>query len=156
MKYLTLAQGSKGKWPKELWKVQLALNTSVSRLTHETPELMMFGHEAEKNCYDLVSLSSVEATEYLGGDVLIPQANIINSVEEYENLYQKVGFESVELIEATEECWLKHSQYMKNWLYEEFQAGKMNEDEYNFNVSTGEDSLNFSNISYYLVSAKKL
>ena len=46
LKSLTLAQGSKGKWPKELWKVQLALNMSVSRLTHETPELMMFGHEA--------------------------------------------------------------------------------------------------------------
>ena len=61
LKSLTLAQGSKGKWPKELWKVQLALNTSVSRLTHQTPELMMFGHEAEKNCYDLVSLTSVEA-----------------------------------------------------------------------------------------------
>ena len=43
LKSLTLAQGSKGKWPKELWKVQLALNTSVSHLTHETPELMMFG-----------------------------------------------------------------------------------------------------------------
>ena len=94
-------------------------------------------------------------TEYLGGDVLIPQANIINSVEEYKDLYQKVRFESVELIEATEECWLKHSQYMNNWLHEEFQAGKMNEEEYNFNVSTGEKSLSHSNISYYLVSAKK-
>ena len=61
LKSLTLAQGSNGKWPKELWKVQLALNTSVSQLMHGTPELMMFGHEAEKNCYDLVSLTSVEA-----------------------------------------------------------------------------------------------
>lgn len=33
LKSLTLAQGTKGKWARELWKVQLALNTSVSRLT---------------------------------------------------------------------------------------------------------------------------
>ena len=39
----------------------MALNTSVSRMTHETPELMMFGHEAEKNCYNLVSLTWVNS-----------------------------------------------------------------------------------------------
>lgn len=61
LKSLTLAQGTKGKWARELWKVQLALNTSVSRLTYETPELMMFGHEAENNCFDLVTLTSVNA-----------------------------------------------------------------------------------------------
>ena len=55
LKSLTTALHTKGKWPAELWKVQIALNTAVTRATTETPELVMFGHESRKNCYDLIS-----------------------------------------------------------------------------------------------------
>ena len=39
-----------------------------------------------------------DTTKYLG-DWTVPQANITNSVEHYKNLYQEVGFDSLELIE---------------------------------------------------------
>ena len=54
LKSLTTAESTKGRWPQELWRVQIALNTCVSRATMETPELIMFGHEGSNNCYDLI------------------------------------------------------------------------------------------------------
>ena len=57
LKCLTSAEGS--PWPQLLWKVQMALNASVSRATMETPEFLMFGHSSENTCYDLVSRKEV-------------------------------------------------------------------------------------------------
>ena len=57
LKCLTSSEGS--PWPQLLWKVQLALNASVSRATMETPEFLMFGHSSENTCYDLVSRREV-------------------------------------------------------------------------------------------------
>ncbi len=91
-----------------------------------------------------------ETTKYLG-DWTVPQANVTNSVEDYKNLYQQVGFESLELIEATEECWFKHFRYMKKWLTEDFQRGKIDEKEYNFNVTAIDDLLHTSAITYCLI-----
>ena len=54
LKSLTTAQGSKTRWPSDLWKVQLALNTSVSRATGETPEQLLFGHESSRAVHDLL------------------------------------------------------------------------------------------------------
>jgi len=95
-------------------------------------------------------------TEYLGGDILIPQVNIINSLEDYKDLYQQAGFESVELLEVTEECWFKHFRYMQTWLDEDLQAGKINEQEYDFNVKAIEGLLSTSVNNYCLVCATKV
>ena len=92
-------------------------------------------------------------TEYLGGDKLIPTANTIDSLEDYQSLYQQLGFESVELLEVTEECWFKHFRYMQTWLDEDLQAGKIDQEEYNFNVKALEGLLNTSANTYCLVSA---
>ena len=94
-------------------------------------------------------------TEYLGGDRLIPQANTLNSLEDYQNLYQQVGFESVELLEVTEECWFKHFRYMQTWLGEDLQGGKIDEQEYEFNVKAIEGLLSTSVNTYCLVCATK-
>lgn len=92
-------------------------------------------------------------TEYLGGDKFIPQGNTIDSLEEYKNIYQQVGFQSVELLEVTEECWFKHFRYMQTWLDKDLQAGKINEKEHDFNVKAVEGLLNTSINIYCLVCA---
>lgn len=94
-------------------------------------------------------------TEYLGGDKVIPQANKVNSLEDYKNLYQQLGFESVELLEVTEECWLTHFRFMQTWLAEELQTGKIDEETYNFNVKALEGLLSTSVNNYCLVCATK-
>ena len=103
----------------------------------------------------LILADMVFATTQYFGDWLVPEANTINSVEDYKNLYQQVGFESVELLEATEECWFKHFRYMKNWLAEELQGGKIDEEAYKFNITAIDALLNTSAIAYCLVAAKK-
>jgi ubiquinone/menaquinone biosynthesis C-methylase UbiE len=90
-----------------------------------------------------------KTTKYLG-DWTVPKANIINSIEDYQNLYQQIGFKSFQLIEATEECWFRHFRYMKNSLTEDLQRGTINQQDYNFNITAIDNLLNTSAISYYL------
>ncbi len=92
-------------------------------------------------------------TQYFGDN--LPQANRLNSLEDYKNLYQEVGFESLDLLEVTEECWFKHFRYMQTWLDQDLQAGKINEKEHDFNVKAIEGLLSTSVNIYCLVSATK-
>ena len=91
-----------------------------------------------------------DTTKYLG-DWTVPEANVTNSVEDYKNLYQQVGFESLELIDATEECWFRHFRYMKKCLDEDLKRGEINEKQYNFNDSAIHGLLNTSAITYCLL-----
>jgi MPBQ/MSBQ methyltransferase len=98
-----------------------------------------------------------EAREYFGdGMVIIPEGNIVKNIEDYRNLYQHVGFDILEFVEATDDCWIKHFRSLKSWFEEEFQAGKVDEEVYQTNVVAIDRLLSSSLfIAYLLVSAKK-
>ncbi|MBR8837986.1 MAG: methyltransferase domain-containing protein [Stigonema ocellatum SAG 48.90 = DSM 106950] len=96
-----------------------------------------------------------DTTEYFGGFV-IPE-NIVKDIEEYKNLYNRAGFQQIEVVEATDECWKTHYRDLKSWIEEEFQGGKIDEPTYQANVGAIDVLLNLSSssIGYLLVSAKK-
>ncbi len=94
-----------------------------------------------------------ETTEYFG-NLVIPE-NTVKDVEEYQNIYQQVGFEQVEWVEATEECWFRHFRHLKSWMEEAFQAGEIEEKVYQTNVDALDHLLVFSDLTYVLFSAQK-
>ncbi|MFN6563897.1 MAG: class I SAM-dependent methyltransferase [Nostoc sp. ChiSLP01] len=91
------------------------------------------------------------------GDWIVPEKNITKDkdVEEYKNLYQQAGFQLLDFVDVTEECWLKHYRYLKSSIEEEFQAGEINEQTYQLNVNGIDRLLTSSSIAYLLVSTKK-
>lgn len=97
-----------------------------------------------------------ENTQLLG-DSIVPQENIVKdkNLEEYKNLYQQVGFQGLEFVEATDECWLRHFRYLKSWMEEEFKAGEVDEQTYQINVNAIDGLLSSSSIDYLLISATK-
>jgi ubiquinone/menaquinone biosynthesis C-methylase UbiE len=103
--------------------------------------------------YLIVSDIICEKTEYFGG--LLLAENTIKDIEEYQNIYQKAGFEQVELVEATEECWFRHFRHLKSWMEAEFKAGEVDEQTCKANVDAIDNLLSTSDITYALVSAKK-
>ncbi|NEO29946.1 MAG: class I SAM-dependent methyltransferase [Symploca sp. SIO3C6] len=94
-----------------------------------------------------------ETTEDLGG--LVVTQNIVKDFEAYKNLYQQQGFQQVELVKATEECWNKHYRHLKSWLQEQFKAGEIDEETYKFNVDAIDNLLKRALIDYALIAAKK-
>ncbi|MEB3279239.1 MAG: class I SAM-dependent methyltransferase [Lyngbya sp.] len=103
--------------------------------------------------YLILSDIICEKTEYFGG--FYRAENTVKDIEAYKNIYQKTGFDRVELVEATEECWLRHFRHLKTWMEEEFQAGEVEEKIYQANVDAIDNLLGTSAITYVLVSAKK-
>ncbi|WP_256875089.1 class I SAM-dependent methyltransferase [Nostoc sp. C052] len=95
-----------------------------------------------------------ENTQHFG-DWIIPESNNVRDIQEYKNLYQQVGFQQVEFVGVTDECWLKHYRYLKSSIEEEFKAGKIDEQIYQTNVVGIDGLLDSSSIDYFLVSAKK-
>jgi ubiquinone/menaquinone biosynthesis C-methylase UbiE len=102
----------------------------------------------------VLSDMSFATTEYLG-DWTVPQANTVKDIAEYQNIYQQLGFQQLQFVEATEECWFRHFRHLKSWLGEEFQSEKMDEETYNANVNAIDRLLSSSAITYLLVAAKK-
>jgi MPBQ/MSBQ methyltransferase len=94
-----------------------------------------------------------ETTKYFG-DLIVPE-NIVKDIEEYQNLYQQVGFQQIEIVEATNECWKTHYRDLKSWIEEEFKTAKIDESTYQTNVVAINALLDSSSIDYLLVSAKK-
>lgn len=94
-----------------------------------------------------------EKAEDFGG--LIPAENTVKDVKEYQNIYQQAGFELVECVEATEECWLRHFRHLKSWMEEECIAGEVDEQTCKANVSAIDNLLSTSATTYVLASAKK-
>ena len=92
------------------------------------------------------------------GDWIVPKENIIKDqdINKYTNLYQQVGFQPLECVKATDECWLRHYQYLKSYMVEEFKAGEVDEQTYKVNVDAIDGLLSSSAINYLLVSAKKV
>jgi ubiquinone/menaquinone biosynthesis C-methylase UbiE len=92
------------------------------------------------------------------GDWIVPRENIIKEkdINNYTNLYQQAGFQPLEFVKATDECWLRHYQYLKSYMVEEFKAGEVDEQTYKVNVDAIDGLLSSSAIDYLLVSAKKL
>ncbi|MBG1264977.1 class I SAM-dependent methyltransferase [Nostoc sp. WHI] len=95
-----------------------------------------------------------ETTQYFG-DWIVPQNNNVKDIEEYKNLYQQAGFQDIEFVDATDECWKTHFRDLKSWIEEEFKTGKIDEQTYNTNVVAIDALLDSSSIDYLLVSAKK-
>jgi MPBQ/MSBQ methyltransferase len=95
-----------------------------------------------------------ENTQYFG-DWIVPQNNNVKNIEEYKNLYQQAGFQGIEFVDSTEECWKTHFRDLKYWIEEEFKIGKEDEETYNLNVTAIDALLDSSSIDYLLVSAKK-
>lgn len=98
-----------------------------------------------------------EHTKLLG-DWSVPQENIIpnNDVNNYKNIFQQAGFQLLELLKVTDECWLTHFQYLKSYMVEGFKAGEVDEQTYKVNVDAIDGLLSSSSIDYLLVSAKKV
>ena len=98
-----------------------------------------------------------ETTQYFGdGMGMFPPQNNVKDIEEYKNLYQQAGFQILEFVDATDECWKTHFRYLKSWFEEEFQAGKVDEQTYHTNTFAVDRLLNSSLfVAYLLVSAKK-
>ncbi|MEH2084713.1 MAG: class I SAM-dependent methyltransferase [Nostoc sp.] len=95
-------------------------------------------------------------TEHFGDWIVSPE-NIVKekNIKDYKKIYQQVGFENLEFVEATETCWLKHFRYLKSWMEEEFKVGEVDEQTYQLNVNAIDGLLRSSSIDYLLVSAKK-
>ena len=45
----------------------------------------------------------------------IPEKNWVKDLQEYRNLYRRVGFQNVQLIDATNESWGKFYKYSFRW-----------------------------------------
>ena len=92
------------------------------------------------------------------GDWSVPQENIvpIKDINKYKNIFQQAGFQLLELLTLTDECWLAHFRHLKYSLKDEFQVGEIDEQTYQLNVDAIDGLLSSSSIDYLLVSAKKL
>lgn len=92
------------------------------------------------------------------GDWIVPPENIVKDkdINKYKNLYQQAGFQPLEFVKATDECWLRHYRYLKSYMVEEFKVGEVDEQTYKVNVDAIDGLLSSSAIDYLLVSAKKV
>ena len=61
---LCIEASSKSNWSSELWKVQIALNSSVSMATDNTPELLMFGETLLNKQVDIALVTSDNLTAH--------------------------------------------------------------------------------------------
>ena len=57
LRALTTAQASTANWPDELWKVELQMNAYISSATNLSPEMLIFGHEAQKTLQDILQIN---------------------------------------------------------------------------------------------------
>jgi MPBQ/MSBQ methyltransferase len=91
------------------------------------------------------------------GDWIVTPKNIVKDkdIEEYKNLYQQAGFQLLEFVDVTDECWLTHFRYLKSSIEEEFQARAIDEQTYQVNVDAINGLLSSSSIAYLLVSGEK-
>jgi ubiquinone/menaquinone biosynthesis C-methylase UbiE len=53
---------------------------------------------------------------------LRPSANYVNSLEEYRRLYLRAGFENVEIVDATRECWIGFVRYCLDFLRDKLRS----------------------------------
>ncbi|MBW4594949.1 MAG: methyltransferase domain-containing protein [Brasilonema angustatum HA4187-MV1] len=95
-----------------------------------------------------------ENTQHFG-DWIVPQKNIVKDIEEYKHLYQQAGFQLLEFVDLTDECWKNHFRVLKSWFVKEFEAGDVDEQTYQVNVDAIDGLLSSSAITYLFVSAKK-
>lgn len=95
------------------------------------------------------------ATLEFFGDWIVPENNTVADQDEYKNLYQRIGFDPVEFVEATNQCWLNHFRDLKSSIEAEFKRGDINQKVYELNVVGIDKLLSSSAITYGLVSAKK-
>jgi MPBQ/MSBQ methyltransferase len=94
-----------------------------------------------------------DTTKYFGD--LVVSENIVKDIEEYKNLYKQAGFQLLEVVDATDECWITHYRDLKHSIQEEWKAGEIDEQTYQINVDAIDALLASSSINYLLVSAKK-
>jgi MPBQ/MSBQ methyltransferase len=95
-----------------------------------------------------------ENTQYFGDWIVTPK-NIVKDIDEYKYLYQQAGFQLLEFVDLTDECWKNHFRFLKSWFVKEFEVGDVDEETYLVNVGAIDGLLNTSSIGYLLVSAKK-
>ena len=57
LRALTTAHASAANWPDELWKVELQMNAYISTATKLSPELLIFGHEANKPMQNVLQIN---------------------------------------------------------------------------------------------------
>lgn len=97
-----------------------------------------------------------ENTQHFG-DWIVPPENIVQDkdINKYKKIYQEAGFQPLEFVLATDECWLKHFRYLKSWMEKEFKAGEIDEQTCELNVKAIDRLLSSSAIDYLLVSVKK-
>lgn len=55
----------------------------------------------------------------------IPKKNWVKDLEEYKLVYLRAGFEEVEVVDATKECWKQFCTYFWRWWRERFLAGEI-------------------------------
>jgi ubiquinone/menaquinone biosynthesis C-methylase UbiE len=93
----------------------------------------------------------------LFGDWIVPQTNIVKEkdINAYKNLYQQAGFQLLEFVDVTNECWLTHYRYLKSSIETEWQAGEIDEQTYQVNISAIDNLLSSSSITYLLLAIKK-
>ena len=48
----------------------------------------------------------------------VPMANYVRDIEAYRDMYRRAGFQDVEIVEATKECWIGFRQHLMRWLRE--------------------------------------
>ncbi|NEQ68436.1 MAG: methyltransferase domain-containing protein [Symploca sp. SIO2D2] len=94
-----------------------------------------------------------EKTEYFGN--LVIAENAVKDLEAYQHLYQQAGFEQIKIVDATEECWKRHFRHLRGWMEAQFQAGEINKEICEANVTAIDNLLSSWALSYALVSANK-
>jgi MPBQ/MSBQ methyltransferase len=83
-----------------------------------------------------------------------PRENWVGSLEKYENMYLQAGFQDVEVVDATAECWSRFYQHGRRWRREKFSVRKSNLRKYIL-VTLFNFVANYGLKNYVLISAHK-
>ena len=89
-------------------------------------------------------------------DRMMHPQNEVKSLEEYKGIYRRAGFEQIEIIDATNQCWCEFFRHLMDWAQKRFLAGELDEPTFRQCMVNWNRSLNSSTVRrYLLVSAKK-
>lgn len=88
-------------------------------------------------------------------DWMVPPENDVKSVDEYQNIYQQIGFDAIKIIDTTRQSWTEYFYNMRSWLKDKFQNGKIDEPTFNKFTFIADRMLDSTVKQYLLVSAIK-
>lgn len=93
-------------------------------------------------------------TRYVG-EWMVPPENAVSGIDSYRNLLKEAGFEHIDLVDATAECWKPFCLQRMQAIESQFISGEISEGPFKRQMEYWDASLNKSVSSYLIVSARK-